>query len=125
MESGRAMTGAEIMRFVKRNAYRPDLVAAHWHRVAGRLSDFAICVANPMTGFAYRVEIGEVPEHNIIHPNNSIAVRGWRSLFKQMICDGVLKNTAEVNKLIGSTEMAQLTNMNHGLELNATAHELA
>lgn len=126
MLKGRAMSGPEIVRFVKRNAYRPDVVAAHWHRSAGRLHDFAICVANPMKGFAYKVSIGDVPEETIEDPaTGRIIVRGWRGLFKQMLCDGVIKESAEVCALLGQSEVDMLKNVNRGFSIDAQAHELA
>ena len=103
------MTGPEIMRFVKRNAYRPDLVAAHWHRVAGRLHDFAICVASSDLGYAYKVQIGDVPQKTINDPSTGkILVRGWEGLFKQMFLDGVIKDSRDLRDALGHITVTEL-----------------
>jgi len=126
LRAGTAMSATEIVRFVKANSFRPDTVAAHWHRVTGRLTDFAICVASPDLGFAYKVEMGEVPEHTIIDPvTQRIMVRGWRGLFIQMISDGVLKITPAVTAKLGSETVNMLASQGKGFEINAKAHGLA
>lgn len=126
LRAGTAMSGTDILRFVKDNCFRPDTVAAHWHRKAGRLTDFAICVASPDLGFAYKVEKGEVPEHTIIDPTTQrVMVRGWRGLFIQMIADGVLKITPAVTAKLGSETVNQLASKGMGFQINAQAHGLA
>lgn len=120
------MSATEIVRFVKENCFRPDTVAAHWHREAGRLTDFAICVASPDLGYAYKVELGEVPEYTIIDPvTQRIMVRGWRGLFRQMLYDGVMKITPAVTAKLGQAEINMLTQKGKGYEINAEAHGLA
>ena len=122
---GVAMSATEIVHFVKANAYRPDTVAAHWHQRAGRLTDFAICVASPDLGFAYRVEMGDVPEDTIVDPaTNRILVRGWRGLFTQMIADGVLRVTPAVRAKLGDHEINNLINKG-AAQFNAASHGMA
>lgn len=119
LRGGTAMSATEIVRFVKDNAYRPDTVAAHWHRVTGRLTDFAICVASPDLGYAYKVDMGEVPEHTIIDPTTQgILVRGWRGLFVQMIADGVMRVTPAVRQKLGNEIIDQLQKGGQGVGIN-------
>jgi len=125
-QPGCAMTGPEIVRFIKRNAYRPDLVTGHWHQRGGQPTDFAICVANPMKGFSYRVGLGDLPEHTLEDPaSGKILLRGWRGLFKQMLCDGVIMESKEVVQKLGHAEINHIKNINRGFKINVKAHELA
>jgi len=126
MFSGGTMSGTEIVRFVKRNAYRPDLIAPHWHQRGGRTEDFVISVSNPMKGFCYKVQLGMVPERNIEDPETGgYLVRGWKTLFQTMLVDGILKDTKEVRQALGDTEVQTFLTQHPEVRFNAQAHGLA